>query len=550
MRLITIVEYKVLTTFNENKHNMKASIRLLSVFIAISAFIYSCAPQKSTAAKKDFLSSKSIADTKKIKLLLENGHPDLPLTKEERQKLYNFYQLKGFQPYFNPTNTSKQIKNNWTYSLKKAAHFGLPAARLIPFKKRHPLVQELLLNYQIGTILHDLDSGFIDFETRKFKPKKWLVYPTDWLTKAQNTDSILLTRGPADTNYHYFAQHLYRFCDSTKLDTLSYELSIEKDNKTKAWEQLQIALIGLGYSDESTDSLGLRAALKLYQKNQGLNADGRIGSATVLAFARSKQDQLYHAQISLDRLRQAARKPTTFVGINLPSFELQYIADDTLRALRRIIIGKMEHPTPELVSKIYQIVSLPYWRVPSSIAKKEILPALKRNSGYLQKEHMRIYGAGKKEINPQNVKWKKIKNNTFPYLIEQDPGPWNSLGMIKFEFTNQFSVYVHDTPSRHLFAQNFRSFSHGCMRADDPIELGKLMLTYDKRGDKINKVSGDSLQVLIDQKIHQRIPLLQHIPIFITYQTVTSDENGLYFYLDLYEREQDLIALFRSGNNG
>ena len=529
---------------------MKASFRLLVVFIAICAFIYSCAPKKSIVTKKDFLSSKSIADAKKIKLLLENGHPDLPLTNEERQKLYNFYQLKGFQPYFNPTNTSKQIKNNWTFSLKKAAHFGLPAARLIPFKKRHPLVQELLLNYQIGTILHDLDSGFIDFQTRKFKPKKWLVYPTDWLTKAQNTDSILLTRGPADTNYHYFAQHLYRFCDSTKLDTLSYELSIEKENKTKAFEQLQIALIRLGYCDDSTDSLGLRAALKLYQKNQGLNADGSIGSATVLAFAQSKQDQLYHAQISLDRLRQAARKPTTFVGINLPSFELQYIADDTLRGLRRIIIGKMEHPTPELVSKIYQIVSLPYWRVPSSIAKKEILPALKHNSGYLQKEHMRIYGAGKKEINPENVKWIKIKNNTFPYLIEQDPVPWNSLGLIKFEFTNQFSVYVHDTPSRHLFAQNFRSFSHGCMRADDPIELGKLMLTYDKRGDKINKVSADSLQVLIYQKIHQRIPLLQHIPIFITYQTVTSDKNGLYFYLDLYEREQDLIALFRSGNNG
>ena len=247
---------------------MKASFRLLVVFIAICAFIYSCVPKKSIVTKKDFLSSKSIADAKKIKLLLENGHPDLPLTNEERQKLYNFYQLKGFQPYFNPTNTSKQIKNNWTFSLKKAAHFGLPAARLIPFKKRHPLVQELLLNYQIGTILHDLDSGFIDFQTRKFKPKKWLVYPTDWLTKAQNTDSILLTRGPADTNYHYFAQHLYRFCDSTKLDTLSYELSIEKENKTKAFEQLQIALIRLGYCDDSTDSLGLRAALKLYQKTK------------------------------------------------------------------------------------------------------------------------------------------------------------------------------------------------------------------------------------------------------------------------------------------
>lgn len=88
------------------------------------------------------------------------------------------------------------------------------------------------------------------------------------------------------------------------------------------------------------------------------------------------------------------------------------------------------------------------------------------------------------------------------------------------------------------------------MRADDPIELGKLMLTHDKNGDKINKVSADSLQVLIDQKIHQRIPLRQPVPIFVSYQTVCADKDGLHFYLDLYEREQDLIALFRSGNNG
>ena len=545
-----MVEYKVLTTFNENKHNMKASIRLLSAIIAISAFFYGCAPTKTTSEKKDYLSSKSLSASKKMKLLLANGHPTLPLSKAARQTLYNAYQLKGFQPFFNRTSTSQQIKNNWTRTLSKAAHFGLPSSRSIPFKEGHPLVQELLLHYQISTTLHDLDSGFIDFQNRKFKPKKCLTFPSNWLTKKQNTDSILLARGPADTNYHYFAQHLYHFCDSSKLDTLRYQITTEKENKTLAWKQLQKALIGLGYSDENTDSLGLRTALKLYQKNQGLNADGRIGSATVLAFAQSKQDQLYHAQISLDRLRQSTQKPATFVGINLPSFTLQYVADDTLRALRRIIIGKMDHPTPELVSKIYQIVALPYWRVPSSIARKEILPALKRNSGYLQKEHMRIYGAGKKEIDPQNVKWNKIKNNTFPYQIEQDPGPWNSLGLIKFEFNNQFSVYVHDTPNRYLFGQNFRSFSHGCMRADDPIELGKLLLTYDKKGDKMNKVSADSLQVLIDQKIHQRIPLLQHIPIFIMYQTVTSDSIGLHFHLDLYQREQDLIALFRSGNNG
>jgi murein L,D-transpeptidase YcbB/YkuD len=88
------------------------------------------------------------------------------------------------------------------------------------------------------------------------------------------------------------------------------------------------------------------------------------------------------------------------------------------------------------------------------------------------------------------------------------------------------------------------------MRADDPIELGKLFLTHDKIGKKTNEVTPDSLQSLIDSSFHQKIPLLQAIPIFVTYQTVTSDRNRLYFHLDLYRREQDLIALFRSKNNG
>ena len=518
--------------------------------IVIGAFFNSCTSNQTIATKKDFLYDRLISDSKKIKLLLDNGHPTLPLQKDERQKLYQLYQNAGFQPFFDPTNQSKKIEQKWSKTLSKGVNFGLPESRTLPEIKGHRLVKELLINYYIGTTIHDLDSGFIDFEKKRFKPKKFQRFPINWLVSVENTDSICLTRGPADTNYRYFAKHLYHFCDTTSFDTLSYQLTTEKEDKNLAWKQLQIALIGLGYTNVDTDSLATRLALKKYQKTQNLNPDGRVGKATVIAFRQSKQEQLYHAQISLDKLRQAAVKPQKFVSINLPSFELQFVAHDTLRSIHRVIIGKIEHSTPELSSKIYQIVSLPYWRVPSSIAKNEILPALKRNPKYLEKEHMRIYGASKKEINPQNVKWNKIKNHSFPYLIEQDPGPWNSLGLIKFEFSNKFSVYVHDTPSRSLFGQTFRSFSHGCIRADDPIALGKLLLMHDKIGMKTNKVTPDSLQILIDQQLHQKIPLLQAIPIFITYQTVTSDRNKLYFHLDLYQREQELIALFRSRNNG
>lgn len=529
---------------------MKFALLFTSALLLALCTLYACNDAPVAKPQKDFLFDRKVPQSEKIKRLLSEGHPALPLSQKECAQLYAYYQQIGFKPVYSSNAIGQTIQKRWLRTLSNHAHFGLPKARMRNLAQGPELVKELLLTYQIGALVHDLDSGLINFEQQKFKPVRWQAFPLTWLTKPQNTDSLLLSCGPADSNYRYFAQHLYHFADSSKLDTICFKLTTEKENKALAWQQLQIALIGLGYSDANTDSLGLRTALKLYQKEHGLNPDARIGAATVLAFGESKQEKFYRALISLDKLRQAPHQPTTFVSINLPSFELKYIADDTLRSVHRIIIGKLDHPTPELSSEIYQIVSLPYWRVPSSIAKKEILPALKRNAGYLQKEHMRIYGAGKKEIDPRTVKWKKIKDNTFPYQIEQDPGPWNSLGLIKFEFANHFSVYVHDTPSRGLFGQNFRSFSHGCMRAQDPIELGKLLLTHDKKGDKPNKVSADSLQVLIDKQIHQRIPLRQPIPIFVAYQTVTADQKGLYFHLDLYQKEQALIALFGSGNNG
>lgn len=529
---------------------MKYALQITSVLLVSFFVLFSCKDAPETTAPKDFLFDRTVANSVKIKRLLADGHNLLPLDKTQRAALYNYYQQISFRSVYSGTAIGQTIQKHWLKTLAKQDHFGLPSARIISLDKKPNLIKELLLNYQIGTMVHDLDNGLIDFNKQAFKVRTWKKFPTAWLTKPQNTDSLLLSCGPADTNYRYMAQHLYHFADTAKLDTLSFKLTAEKDDKVLAWQQLQIALIGLGYCTENTDSLEFRAALKVYQKKQGLNADGRVGSATVLAFAQSKQDQLYHAQISLDKLRQTAKKPTTFVAINLPSFELQFISNDTLRSLHRIIIGKIAHATPELTSKITRIVSLPFWRVPQSIAKKEILAALKRNAAYLEKEHMRIYGAGKKEIDPKTVRWKKIKNNTFPYQIEQDPGPWNSLGLIKFEFANQFSVYVHDTPNRGLFGQNFRSFSHGCMRTEAPIELGKLMLNQDCVGTRYNKVNGDSLQRLIDQQRHQKIPLLRAIPIFVAYYTVTADQKGLYFHLDLYQKERTLIALFRSGNNG
>lgn len=530
---------------------MKAHLLYCFGFLFSALLFSGCHQTHEPSEQVDFLKSRKLNQAQKLKLLLLEGHPQLPLNRAARGQLFYMYAAFHFKPFFSSDSTHQCIKQNWLKTSSKLGHFGLPKSRgQVIDRSQHELISELLISYQIGTIVHDLDSGFIDFDKRKLKVKQWQKYPSAWLEKPLNTDSILLTRGPADSNYCYFAQHLFHYCDTVIQDTVCYTLVPEKDNKKRAWELLQTALLGKNLISAQADSLTIRAALRQFQKQNGLNADGRIGMATVYAFKQSKHDRLYQAQISLDRLRQEKQKPKTFIGINLPAFVLNFISDDTLRAVHRVIIGKIEHATPELSSHLNRIVSLPYWRVPSSIAKNEVLPALKRNAGYLQKEHMRIYGANKREIDPKMVNWKKIKDKTFPYQIEQDPGPWNSLGLIKFEFANAFSVYIHDTPSRSLFSQPFRSFSHGCMRTEAPIELGMTILNQDHIGSKFNEVSGDSLQKLTANLIHQKIRLLQPIPLFVYYQTVTADRYGLHFFLDLYQREQDLIELLHSGNYG
>jgi murein L,D-transpeptidase YcbB/YkuD len=113
------------------------------------------------------------------------------------------------------------------------------------------------------------------------------VFPETWATSLQNTDSLLLSRGPLDSNYRFFAQHLYHFRDTAHLDSISYVLCTEKKDKQLAWLQLKKALLGMGSITPSTDSLDIRGALKSFQSKQGLNPDGRIGEATVLAFAES-----------------------------------------------------------------------------------------------------------------------------------------------------------------------------------------------------------------------------------------------------------------------
>jgi hypothetical protein len=519
------------------------------IFLLI--FLFSCSDNK-PVIQKHFLEDQKISLTEKMSRILRPEYlSHLHIDASLHVGLRQFYAANKFHPLLVSdsvfTERGEQMKRSFDLSIR----FGIPATRLISMdKKLHLLEQEVVLISNLAIVQYDLNHGFIDFEAQKLRPTNIDFKGLNDLwqqSKSREFDSVLLAQGPIDTNYRFMAKHFFHFCDTAFLDAATFAIVTEKENVSVSFSGTKSALISKKYITEQADSLSTRAALKLFQRDNFLTADGKIGESSAQALSESSLARSLRGVIALDRLRQRPDKLEKFIRINIPSFELFYFANDSLKSHHRIIVGKVTNQTPTLTSKINRIVCYPFWKVPYSIAKKEIAPALKANRNYLAKNHMKIYRGKDKEVNPDGVNWKKIQENTFPYTVIQQPGLDNSLGMIKFEFPNPFSVYVHDTPSRNLFNQTYRSYSHGCMRCENPVDLTKVMLQYDSLGKKSNPITADSLDSLLSLQLNHPLRLLNPVPIFVEYRTVVADRQGIYFHHDLYGRETSLVKILLNG---
>ncbi|MGZ8554434.1 MAG: L,D-transpeptidase family protein, partial [Chitinophagaceae bacterium] len=198
----------------------------------------------------------------------------------------------------------------------------------------------------------------------------------------------------------------------------------------------------------------------------------------------------------------------------------------------RMIVGKKSTPTPTLASTINEVILYPYWHVPYSIATKELLPAIKRDPGYIDAGNYQVLNKAGKIVDPYSVNWQELSSSYFPYIIRQSTGCDNALGLLKLNFYNPFGVYLHDTSNKSLFTLNKRFFSHGCMRMEKPMELGHLVL-------KNNRIAIDTLE----QKgcLRNQSPIVvhadEHIPVIVWYNPVGINSAGqLLFYEDVYNR--------------
>ena len=219
------------------------------------------------------------------------------------------------------------------------------------------------------------------------------------------------------------------------------------------------------------------------------------------------------------------------VLVNQAAFTVQIHKNGKLVDTRRVIIGKPFHKTPMFSHKISSAEFNPTWTVPRSIAGNEILPKLRKNPNYLAGRNFNIHTSWDKDapiMNPNSIDWNSVRAKNFPYRIVQQPGEKNALGYVKFLFPNKFKVYMHDTPSRKLFSQQNRAFSHGCIRVEKPLEFASILL-----GMKSSKIDS-----LLKTGKTQRVKIRKGIPVHLTYFTVWFDAKGkVSFHKDIYKRD-------------
>lgn len=278
----------------------------------------------------------------------------------------------------------------------------------------------------------------------------------------------------------------------------------------------------------------LQAGVRHFQERHGLDADAIIGPATLKALNVSATQRVKQLEINLERARWVLDDiEDDFILVNIAGFRAYLLRDRKVVWETRVQVGKTYHQSPVFRDEMKYLVFNPTWTVPYSIASKEMLPNIQADPEYFQKRDFDVKDRSGELIDPATIDWSSVTRRNFGYTLVQRPGPNNALGRVKFMFPNKHAVYLHDTPSKYLFGQAERTFSHGCIRVENPYEFAELLLGPDWDQDKI--------AATLDSKTIKTVSLPKPLPVLLLYWTAVVNQDGeVYFYNDVYQRDQKI----------
>lgn len=275
-------------------------------------------------------------------------------------------------------------------------------------------------------------------------------------------------------------------------------------------------------------------AVMRFQHRHGLHMDGLVRNNTVQVMNVNAQERRKQITANLERWRWMPKNlGTDYILVNVPAYDMRVIADGKLTYNEKVIVGRGQYPTPSFSDTMTYVVLNPYWNIPQSIVKNELLFQVQADPNYLINSDIKIF-RGNKEVSPSTIDWKTV--DTDRYYFRQGASAFNPLGIVKFIFPNKHNIYIHDTPDKHLFNNSYRSYSHGCVRLKDPLNFAQYLLSTVSADWDSTRIQ----QVLFSQK-ETKVDLTKPIPIHLLYWTAFVDETGvLNFRDDLYKWDDNL----------
>jgi murein L,D-transpeptidase YcbB/YkuD len=456
--------------------------------------------------------------------------------------LQAFYRERGGEPLW----ADSARRAAWTAALPVLEGWGLPAERATPPAWVDPPEAGVELAWSAAVLraaralAHGRHTG--DSAALAWRPTDRVP---DWAAPLAEgfSPERWAALGPAQPPYRALAGASVAFHRTFPDEDWRARVPTFREDSVLARTLACELLLHRGWLDSAGTARGgaIDSALRRFQRMHGLTEDGLVGTFTAEALGRSNRERRAQLALTLERWRLEPEWPQPFAWVALPHFTLWIVDADTTLFAHRVVVGTPDNATPELSSAVDVVVAYPYWHVPYSIASTEILPKARGDSAYLVRNRYALRDRDGNAVDPASVDWSGVSAGNFPYLVRQEGGTGNALGLVKFLFPNPYAVYLHDTNAKRYFDKERRAYSHGCVRLDRPMDFAAYLFGLQEDGPGMAEV-----RAAIDERRERKMPLRRKLPVHFRHFSAVAGADGLpVFGPDLYGLDEATRAAWR-----
>ena len=464
-----------------------------------------------------------------------------------------FYFERNYEPFW--IENRKRLES-LSRSLSEAGSHGLPEYRYPLGELKEAIFEddptqkaklELMATEAFLLFAQDISGGIlkpnmIDANINVDPQRREVSELLASLTESLDVSSFFENLFPRSSEYEYLVGELRRMRDILRNgswgDPVPSGTTLQLGMTHELVPFLRKRLSKMGYPVSQTNQRlfdeQLDASVKKFQEYHGLNPDGVFGKRSIEAINVSPKTRLVQVLVNLERMRWNNQdRGTEYVSVNQANFYAYFKSGNKKVWESRVVIGLPSNQTAEFNDTLTHMVVNPTWHVPKSIAVDEYLPLIQKDSNFLVDNEMVLMVRGTDTIIDSSlIDMQAFTPDNFPFLIKQIPSNINALGLVKFMFPNKFSIYMHDTPMKELFFKDERTFSHGCIRLQEPFEFAYSLLR-NQVVDPVNK-----FQEILQKEEETYINLSRNIPVYITYRTAFFDDFGqVHYRADVYGRD-------------